>query len=442
MSNRHGDGATDAALREAYAGLKLDEAAVEAAWARVADGLLTRPSPRPGRRRAVGWLAAAAATAVVVAAWPGGGQSVAEAGPIAAVDSPRTLRWRETYFYWDASDQRADGPGVATDSWVTEFASPGVYVHPPSAEDGGYTREDHQTGDAFSVDPADRTVTRWTIPAGEREPGGPFGFVREYLKSDPSMPVRSISVRGEMTVDGETLTRVVAVADPAFDVPYRMEFLFAKGTRELRAIWMPWVDGAALDDLLAGRHEPLPVGPGVKYHIATLYHEIEEGVGLTPVPRKPPAGYAVTRRQPGEDEPAGPWAPRASQVADYLMAAAGFAGGVFPDNERRTYDHDALAKWFAVRGERPPEVQAFIDAYDRLRNKGLSGEPLPAFAAKYAEPGSLRYVGAGVRAGEADRIVFWYRSRRDGRPWAMFGDGDVRAVAAEELPFDVRSLGR
>ena len=61
-----------------------------------------------------------------------------------------------------------------------------------------------------------------------------------------------------------------------------------------------------------------------------------------------------------------------------------------------------------------------------------------SFAEVYAEPGSLQYMGKGVKLGSADRIVCWYKLKSTGKYRAVFGDLSVKDVDPKDLPLPVK----
>jgi hypothetical protein len=64
-------------------------------------------------------------------------------------------------------------------------------------------------------------------------------------------------------------------------------------------------------------------------------------------------------------------------------------------------------------------------------------DPVIQFVEDHVEPGSFRYVGAGAKVGQADRIICWFKIRGATKTRAGFGDLSVRDVTRSELPLDI-----
>jgi hypothetical protein len=70
----------------------------------------------------------------------------------------------------------------------------------------------------------------------------------------------------------------------------------------------------------------------------------------------------------------------------------------------------------------------------------LSGLPLREFLIENADWLSFRYFGKGVKLGDKDRIVCWYKLNKPNDPntyRVVYGDLSVKDVAAKDLPLPV-----
>jgi hypothetical protein len=68
---------------------------------------------------------------------------------------------------------------------------------------------------------------------------------------------------------------------------------------------------------------------------------------------------------------------------------------------------------------------------------GLNGMPVVHFLQDHAEKDSFRYLGKGVRLGDGDRIVCWYRLKDSPMYRVVYGDLSARDVLPEDLPLPV-----
>jgi hypothetical protein len=84
-------------------------------------------------------------------------------------------------------------------------------------------------------------------------------------------------------------------------------------------------------------------------------------------------------------------------------------------------------------GASPAEVNV-VEAMDRWWQTGIPGPgPMHVFITQQIAPGSWKYLGKGVKLGDKDRIVCWYRPRHSRNYRVVFGDLSVKDVAPEGL---------
>jgi outer membrane lipoprotein-sorting protein len=130
---------------------------------------------------------------------------------------------------------------------------------------------------------------------------------------------------------------------------------------------------------------------------------------------EPPAGYLVQKagREPMSPEEA---------VARLLGVYAANRGGAFP---ARLDDWDAYDKMF-----RDKHFKGLADA-DALRlTRTLTR--VVAFVQDHKQ--SYGYQAAGVKLGDADKVVFWYQPQGAATYRAVYGDLHVGDVAPDRLP--------
>jgi hypothetical protein len=152
---------------------------------------------------------------------------------------------------------------------------------------------------------------------------------------------------------------------------------------------------------------------------------------------EPPAGYAVeVKQRPHGTE---------KEMIDYLGLLANFNDKTFPD--------EANARWKLLRKidratSKPPKRQTtverkLLDTDMRYGWGGATNAPILDFF--FWNPDSIveksfRYLGKGVKLGEKDRIVCWYKLKgaKDPNTYrVVYGDLRVKDVAPKDLPLPV-----
>jgi hypothetical protein len=150
---------------------------------------------------------------------------------------------------------------------------------------------------------------------------------------------------------------------------------------------------------------------------------------------KPPEGYTVKHEN---------LALRITEqdMLNYLGVFVEFHEGAFPDEAFPAYNNldkvnVALAKPVRKRSAIDIKYLAMDDHYHQF---GL-GSPFDFFHVSHdVVENSFRYVGKGVKLGDKDAIVCWYKLKDAKNPntyRVVYGDLSVKDVAAEDLPLPV-----
>src|SRR5438309_1284033 len=87
--------------------------------------------------------------------------------------------------------------------------------------------------------------------------------------------------------------------------------------------------------------------------------------------------------------------------------------------------------------ERTAAEQRFVETREYYGEKGLN-DPLDQFIGHSMAENSFRYLGNGVKLGDKDRIVCWYKLKDAKTYRVVHGDLSVRDVQAEDLPLPVQ----
>ncbi len=126
------------------------------------------------------------------------------------------------------------------------------------------------------------------------------------------------------------------------------------------------------------------------------------------------------------------------RVGDVASAAARFNDDQFPDSPYNAFDSDK----FNTASEKAPKArtaaeQSLIEIRDKIMLREIYRSPVKQFEEDQTAPNSFQYVGSGVKVGEAERIVGWYKLRNSTKYRAFYGDLSVKEVAAAELPLNI-----
>jgi hypothetical protein len=152
----------------------------------------------------------------------------------------------------------------------------------------------------------------------------------------------------------------------------------------------------------------------------------------------PPAGYAFTAAEP----------PLISEkdVLEFLGIVADDYDKTFPDrmpqfaqNSKEDFERLRRAQQAVrqKRGASPAEVK-LVEAMDRWWRTGIPGPgPMHAFITGQIAKGSWKYLGKGVKLGDKDRIVCWYRPKGSRTYCVVYGDLSVKGVEPKDLPLPV-----
>ena len=149
---------------------------------------------------------------------------------------------------------------------------------------------------------------------------------------------------------------------------------------------------------------------------------------------EPPRGYALEvkrRAQVTEKE-----------MIDYLGVLADYNDKTFPDQVFPfAFPSHRLNKIREKpKKDRTAAEQKLLDTEDHYMMAGLNAMPTGHFVEEHTVEKSFRYLGKGVKLGDKDRIVCWYRLKdaKDPKTYrVVYGDLSVKDVAPEYLPLPV-----
>ena len=385
------------------------------------------------------WMAASALIVGGLAWMATGGATLspsAFADVIPGVDGVQTITWTEIYHHRVTSE---DGKRT----WLEKERRLYAYRHP------GQYRETmlNEKGEPISIHITDNRAGRMlaidvkgkkavlkapAVQRGERTPFGWVGQVIRERKLGDNTRVKSVSLQGQKEIDKIQANVVRAVIRVEDQPEIREDFLFDSTSKRLVGIFGGQPGEPFDPDTLADLKNPVEEKWSKRIVVGTLTHEIVLNPKLDPTEFSldPPAGYAF-------EKVAKPTVTEEEMVA-YLGAAARFNDGAFPDSPYTAFDSD---KFNAASEKKPSDrtaaEQALIDIRDKIMMREIYRSPIKQFEEDHTAPNSFHYVGSGVKVGQADRIVGWYKLQTATKHRAIYGDLSIKDVAASELPLDI-----
>ncbi|MFN0056062.1 MAG: hypothetical protein ACKV0T_28280 [Planctomycetales bacterium] len=386
------------------------------------------------------WMAAAALLAGGLAWMGSGGGNLspsAFADAIPGVDGVQTMTWTDTYFIRFTSE---DGQRT----WIQKERRLHAYRHP------GQYRETmlNEQGETIAVHITDQRAGRMVAldekgrkavlkaPVLLRGERGPFAWVGEIIRErksgSESSRVKSVSLQGQKEIDKIRANVVRATLQSLEGRPeFRYDFLFDAASKQLVGIWTP--NEADLEfETATDRNKPAEEKWRKMAPIAALTHEIVLNPKLDPsdFSLDPPAGYAFVKiAKPTVTE---------EEMLAYLGAAARFNDDAFPDSPYSAFDSDKFnVASEKKQADRTAAEQALIDIRDKIMMREIYRSPIKQFEEDHTAPNSFHYVGSGVKVGQGDRIIGWYKLRTATTFRAIYGDLSIKDIAASELPLDV-----
>ena len=130
------------------------------------------------------------------------------------------------------------------------------------------------------------------------------------------------------------------------------------------------------------------------------------------------------------------------EVIEFLGMVAEYFDNTFPDRMPQFdygAEHIRLKQVQAKSKEERTLVEnRLVETIDKYMQMSLGG-PGPTYEFMQANivEGSWRYIGKGVKLGDGERIVCWYRPKDSQGFRVVYGDLSVKSMAADDLPLQV-----
>jgi hypothetical protein len=344
------------------------------------------------------------------------------------IEKAQTITWKVTFYNHFTS---RDGRRTWVESETREMAykAPGLYrelYHPTGRGGVEHTSiVDSVNLKSLTLVPQERRATLRELALAGFDSRGPFAGALEHLgKQDLEWVGKRTTPNGEVNVFRRAFKRQSDNEEWSYD------FWIDVRTKRLVAIQMP---GADIYDpeTDAARLNPSEKQWSTGRPACSVQHDIDFDARLDDslFSLDPPAGYAF------ESEP------RArvteAEMIEYLGAMADYNGRTFPD-QPYSIDVDRLNEIDdKAKEDRTPAEQKLREITHQYMMANLNLMPTGHFVKDHTVPGTFRYLGKGVKLGDAGRIVCWYKLKDTGTYRAVYGDLRVRDVAPADLPLPV-----
>lgn len=387
---------------------------------------------RRRRRRLVGLTNAVIVAVVLVAAgWLLSASENSYARTLDVISRAKSATWTMTsYERWTS----ADGERTWLEKSQTQVAyrHPGLYRVSSFDSSGQLTRidiRDTVNDQGVTLYPEDRTFREGTPNfVASFHPQGAFGGVRDILEN------KSIELAGQKMVEGRRVN-VIRYRRPAMKNSLRNSMDLWIDADSQRFIGMSDPGSDVFDpETMEDRDNPPEDNFSKGTILGTVTGQIVFDADLDAAlfSLEPPEGF--TQRQVRA-----PVRVSETDLIDWYRAVVRVNNNEFPDSIRAS-DTDRI--WQTLSQDTEERTDAETALHEVFHQHVLNGNrsPVLEFRKHQTVEDSFRYVGRGVRLGQAERLVCWYRLKATGELRAVFGDLSVRVVSPDELPFSVEKV--
>jgi outer membrane lipoprotein-sorting protein len=350
-------------------------------------------------------------------------QEASFAQALKAINEAETLTYSMTHYIREYSE---DGKRSWLRKWRSEIAyqAPDLY-RVTAYENDGKVRDvtilDKLSNKTLHLDMKSKKATWKAQPSIQFGRGGPLGGLAKVLESKP------IEFVGQREINGVRVN--VFRSHHEFDHTSFDIWLDARIKR-----LVGWSDpGADRFDFAtaADRNNPAEnkISKGETAGVICSDFVFNPRLDATLFSLTPPEGFEVAK------EPPHPPVTEA-ELIEWLDVTARFNHGAFVDTPLGVHHekHNEAAR--KDKASRTDVEQRFLDLWIK-HMKNRHSYPIWAFAEANAVPKTFRYLGKGVKLGDKDRIVCWYKLKGAKTYRVVFGDLSMKDVAAEDLPLPV-----
>ncbi len=385
----------------------------------------------------------AASAAVVACAWLGvshfgtdGAGNAAFAQTLEQIQKAKSITWKQTFYEHVTSK---DGKRTWAKTGVIECAyrAPGLYREVRLDENGqteSVEIRDVIHGRKLIYSPSKKKATLEQTTPWADDPG-PFAYYREKLNA-PNLQW----VGKRNTATGEVNIFRNAFRDHDNQRDWSLDFWIDAKTKQLVDVFQPGADVYDSENDPARNNPPGDASSHRMMGGGDRDIRYDAPLDDSLFRLETPEGYAVEVKQRDRITE--------REMIDYLGILADFNDKTFPDQLFPT-PFNLMSK--INRALKKPQKdltkpeRKLLDTDVRYgwRFGTVHGAPILVFLAWDPDSTvekSLRYLGKGVKLGDRDRIVCWYKLKdaKDPKTYrVVYGDLSVKDVAAKDLPLPV-----
>ena len=375
----------------------------------------------------------AAAAAILVCIWLGvshitrdGPDTIAFAQTFERIEKAKNVTWKWTV-YEHVTSKDGKRTWLKTETRQKSYKAPGLHRE-TFLDDKAQVREieisDSVHRKRLQVFPRTREANFSEVLFGD--PHGPFEWVKKELEDSNLQWVET-----RKTASGQVNVFRHAFRDQANGRDWSYDFWIDQKTKGLVEVHIP---GADIYD--PDKDPARGVPPEEKWSRGTaagsIDHDIVFDANLDDslFRLEPPEGYTVKTEHRGHVTE--------KEMIDYLGVLAEFNDKTFPD-QLFPFDisSDRVNKaWDKPTKDRTPAEQKLVETEDYYIAK-FYRMPTGVFVEDCTIEKSFRYLGKGVKLGDKNRIVCWYRLKGARTYRVLYGDLSVKDVAPKDLPLPV-----
>jgi outer membrane lipoprotein-sorting protein len=371
------------------------------------------------------------------------------------VEGAKTATWQVSYY------QRFVGAGGVGSRWLRckneehryAYKAPGLYRRENLGEDGEVTSvsiEDVANRAKLEINHKTKTATLTYLVESSYHPRGPFV---KYLEPMQRGDLQSL---GKEDVAGRPANGFrCGLYNRATSSNHNLDFWLDAATKRLVLCQDPGRDLFDTSEVVRDTTwDPNSVNTieyrgttfttardGGEVDVGHIIREIAFDVELDEslFELEPPEGYAFkTVESPSITE---------QDVIEFMGIVADYFDKTFPDrmpnfiegsSEELERFRRAQQAVLTRRGASPAEIK-LVEAMHSRWQTGIPGPgPMQIFITQQIAKRSWKYLGKGVKLGDRDRMICWYRPRDSRSYHVVYGDLSVKDVAPEDLPLPVR----
>ncbi len=344
------------------------------------------------------------------------------------IEKAKTITWKQT-FYNHVTSKDGQRTWVETETREMAYKAPGLHrevLHPTIHGQIEHTCiTDAVNLKSLSLVPPEKSAVLRELAATPESPRGPFAWFKEQMNEpDLQWVGKRTTAQGEVNVFRKVFHRDASRGYPSRD------FWINPVTKRLVAVQSPGAD-VYDPETDPERRNPVEKAWGRITPACVLMYDIDFDAELDDslFSLVPPAGYTLQTEQRARVTE--------KEMLDYLGIMADYNGQTFPDRPY-SIDSERLNDIYdRPKADRTATEQKLLDTVNHYKMASLNMMPTAHFIEDQTVKGSFRYLGNGVKLGDSNRIVCWYKLKDAATYRVVYGDLNIKDMAAEDLPLPV-----